>query len=35
MKDAANGMYVIVLGMVALGVLRVVYLGVVWLLSDS
>lgn len=33
MKDVRNGMYVIVIGMVALGVLRVVYLGVVWLLS--
>lgn len=33
MNDVRNGMYVIVLGMVTLGVLRLVYLGAVWLVS--
>lgn len=33
MNEVRNGMYVIVLGMVALGILRAVYLAWLWLIS--
>lgn len=33
MKEVRDGMYVIALGIVSLGVLRLVYLGAVWLVS--
>ncbi len=33
MKDLANGMYVIVLGMISLAIVRAVYLAWLWLLS--
>lgn len=33
MKDAAKGMYVIVLGMITLAIIRAVYLAWLWLVS--